>query len=257
MERRIPRGWRPLLELCERRELLTAITDIMAANSLASRGSSGARATQALTAAASQAGSNGGFVPSSTSIASANNQGPPAVGTNLALTPTGTLTRRQQRREQFTAWFKGSYTIGAGRTSTEASQIFITAAGNANTMRHADIQVLIVTPKDSSAQISGVSTIFDRNLNGNTTLGLDLLAPQQDVDRAGRPDHFPTLTTDVNISSGVYVDSYGQGVMNIRYIPNGKHTPGVIDQGTAIVTIHAQIYSADTSFILRNANINP
>jgi hypothetical protein len=257
MERRIPRGRRPNLEQCEQRELLSAIADVMADNSLASRGSSSARAAQALTTAASQTGSNGGFVPSSTSIATANNQGPPPIGTNLALTPTGTLTRRQQRREHFTAWFKGSYTIGAGRTSTEATQVFITAAGSTNTMRHADIQVLIVTPKDSSAQIGGISTIFDRNLNGNTSLGLDLLAPQQDVDRAGRPDYFPSLTTDVDISAGVYVDSYGQGVMKIRYIPNGKHTPGVIDQGTAIVTIHAQIYSADTSFILRNADINP
>ena len=45
--------------------------------------------------------------------------------------------------------------------------------------------------------------------------------------------------------------------MNIRYIPSGKHTAGVLSQGTAIVTIHAQIYSPNASFILRNANINP
>ena len=45
--------------------------------------------------------------------------------------------------------------------------------------------------------------------------------------------------------------------MSIKYIPSGKHTPGVLSQGTAIVTIHAQIYTANTSFILRNSNIDP
>jgi hypothetical protein len=253
MGRRIRRGLHPGLELVEPRELLSAITDVMAASSLASHGGSNARASAALASAVSDAG----FVPSGTSIATANNQGPPPVGTNLAITPTGTLTRRQLRREQFKATFKGTYTIGAGRTSTEANQIFIAAAGATNTMLHADIQVLIVTPKDPTASIGGISTIFDRNINSNTTLGLDLLAPTQDVDSGGRPDYFSSVTPDVNISSGTYVDPYGQGVMRIHYFPSGKHTPGVIQQGTAIVTIHAQIYSAGTSFILRNVNINP
>ena len=31
----------------------------------------------------------------------------------------------------------------------------------------------------------------------------------------------------------------------------------MISQGTAIVTIHAQIYTANTSFILRNVGLNP
>ena len=65
------------------------------------------------------------------------------------------------------------------------------------------------------------------------------------------------MTIDANISSGVYVEAYSQGTVNIRYIPSGKHTAGVISQGTAIVTIHAQIYTANTSFILRNVNLNP
>jgi hypothetical protein len=253
MGRRIRRGLHPVLEPFERRELLSAITDVMAASSLASHGGSDARGSGALASAVSDAG----FVPSSTSVATADNQGPPPVGVNPALTPTGTLTRRQLRREQFKATFKGTYTIGPGRTSTEASAIFIAAAGTTNTMLHADIQVLIVTPKDPTASIGGISTIFDRNINSNTTLGLDLLAPQQNVDGGGRSDFFSNITPDVNISSGTYVDPYGQGVMRIHYFPSSKHTPGVTQQGTAIVTIHAQIYSAGTSFILHNANINP
>ncbi len=242
MGRRIRRGLRPDLELFERRELLSAITDVLAASSLADQ---------------AHGGGSTGFVPSGTSVATANNQGPPEVGANLALTPTGTLTRRQLKREHFTAWFKGTYTIGPGRTSTEASQISITAAGNTNTILHADIQVLIITPKDPSTPIGGVSTIFDRNINSNTTLGIDMLAPQQNVDGGGRPDDFPSLTPDVNISSGTYADPFGQGVMTIHYLPSRKHTPGVIQQGTVIVKIHAQIYSADTSNILRNVSINP
>jgi hypothetical protein len=199
----------------------------------------------------------GGFVPSQNSIAVADNQGPPPIGTNLAITPTGTLNRREIRREQFVAQFRGTYTIGAGRTSTEALQTFITAAGSANTMRHCDIQLLIVTPKDPSSQIGGTSAIFDRNLNSNTVLGLDGLAPQQNVDRAGRPNRFTQVSLDVNASAGLYDGGFAQGVMSIQYIPSHKHTRGVISQGSVVVTIHAQIYTANTAFILRNANINP
>jgi hypothetical protein len=220
---------------------------MMAASSLASaHGSSRANASQ-----------TSGFVPSTTSIAIPQNQSPPSSSLNLALTPTGTLTNRQLRKEKFVAKFWGSYTIGHGRTSTEAKQTFITAVGTSNTMLHCDIQLLIVTPKDPNTMIGGVTGIFDRNLNSNTSLGLDLLAPQQDVDRRGRPNHFPTVSLDVNASAGIYTEAFVQGVMNIRYIPNGKHTPGIIDQGAVVVTIHAQIYTPSTNFILRNSNIDP
>jgi hypothetical protein len=124
-------------------------------------------------------------------------------------------------------------------------------------MLHSDIQMLLVTPKDPSSPIGGVSAIFDRNLNSNTVLGFDLSAPQQNVDRGGRPNFFPTVSIDVNISAGTYVESYAVGTINIKYIPNGKHTPGVFSQGRAIVTIHAQIYTNNVAFILRNATIDP
>ncbi|MGO9471106.1 MAG: hypothetical protein ACLQVF_44000 [Isosphaeraceae bacterium] len=257
MARRIPRVRRLVVEQCERRELLSVYTDIMAANSLAAAGRpQSASTSQAISSALSQA-LDDGFAPSTSSIATAANQGPPPIGTNLALTPTGTLTPREIRREGFSAQFSGTYTIGAGRTSTEALQTFIAAAGTANTMRHCDIQLLIVTPKDPNAQIGGVCAIFDRNLNSNTVLGLDLLAPQQNVDSAGRPNRFTQVSLDVNISAGLYDGGYAQGVMNIRYIPSSTHTRGVISQGSVIVTIHAQVYTSNTAFILRNANIDP
>jgi hypothetical protein len=256
MGRRILRHLRPSLEEIERRVFLSAITDVMAGNSI------NAEALRAKAAAlTATAGSSSAF--SSQSIAVPQNQGPllNADGTinNQALAPTGTLTRRELRREHFTAQFVGTYTVGAGRTSDEKIQTFITAAGSANTMLHGDIQLLLVTPNDPSLPIGGVSAIFDRNLNTNTVLGLDESAPQSSpyINRLGLPTFLPTVSLDVNLSSGTYDQGYAVGTMNIHYIPSGKHTSGVISQGKAIVTIHAQIYTANVGFILRNANIDP
>ena len=255
MGRRIPRDLRPFLEEFERRELLSAITDLIAASSLAA----GRKAQSAATAAIS-----------SESIAAASNQGPLTDSksaqsgvvnpiNNQALAPTGTLTRRQQRKERFVAQYVGTYTVGAGITSDQRIQTFITGVGSANTILHSDIQLLLVTPNDTSSPIGGVSAIFDRNLNTNTVLGLDVSAPQtsQDVNRLGLPSLIPTVSIDVNSSSGTYDEAYSVGTINIRYMPNGKHTRGVLSQGKAIVTIHAQIYAPNVDFILRNANIDP
>jgi hypothetical protein len=251
MAKRWTRRWQPCVEQCERRTLLSTVIDLMAANSLAA-----ARHERNAIASAAVGGS-GGFVLSPTSIAVPENQGPPPPGTNLAITPTGTLTRRQLAIERFTATFSGPFTIGPGRTSTEALTTLVRGRGSARTMNHADIQLLIVTPKDPTMQIGATSTIFDRNLNSNTVLALDLSAPQQNVDRAGRPNQFRSLVLDVNASAGLYDQGFAQGVLSIHYFPNGRHTPGVISQGTAVVTIHAQIYSTRTNFILRNSELNP
>jgi hypothetical protein len=247
MSERSIRNRRPCVEQCDRRVMPSTVTDIMAASSLAA-------ARHAQSAISSQA--SGGFVLSPTSIAIPSNQGPPPPGTNLAITPTGTLTPRQQAIERFSAQFAGPYTIGAGRTNTEALETFITGRGAANTIAHGDIQMLIITPKDPAMNLGGICTIFDRNLNSNTALALDLSAPQQNVDRAGRPNHFNSMTLDVNASSGLYDQAFSQGVVSIRYIPSGKHTRGVISQGTAVITIHAQIYATRTAFLLRNANLD-
>ena len=144
-------------------------------------------------------------------------------------------------------------------TSAQRIQTFITAAGSANTMKHADIQMLLVSPNDPTTPVGGVLAIFDRNLNTNTVLGLDLAAPQtsQFTNRLGLPSLIPTVSVDVNSSSGTYDEAYAVGTINIRYIPSGKHTRGVLSQGQVSVTIHAQIYAPNVDFILRNANIDP
>ena len=157
MGRRIPRDLRPYIEEFERRELLSAITDLIAANSLAA----GRKAQSAAASAIS-----------SQSIAAASNQGPLLTSNNpgfnpinnQALAPTGTLTRRQQRKERFVAHYVGTYTVGAGVTSDQRIQTFITGVGSASTMLHSDIQMLLVSPIDTSSPIGGASAIFDRNL---------------------------------------------------------------------------------------------
>ncbi len=247
------RALKPAPQALETRNLLSVYTDLMAANSLAA----GHKAVVAL----AQGPASPAVTFSTQSIAIPSNQGPllNPNGTinNMALAPTGTLTRREIKREQFKARFVGTYMVGAGRTSDEANQIFISAAGTANTMLHSDFQGLFVTPRDPSKPVGGVVAIFDRNLNSNTVLGLDVAAPQQNVDRGGRPNNFPTVSIDVNASAGVYDEAYAVGTMHIQYIPSGKRTRGVISQGKAIVTIHAQIYAANVAFILRNSNIDP
>ncbi len=65
------------------------------------------------------------------------------------------------------------------------------------------------------------------------------------------------MSLDVNLSSGTYDEAYAVGTMRIHYMATAKHTPGVISQGQAVVTIHAQIYTTNVGFILRNANIDP
>ncbi len=160
----------------------------MAANSL----TAAALRSRAVAIGAAQATASG----SSQSIAIPSNQGPLLLDgmiNNMALAPTGTLSNRELKRERFVARYVGTYTVGAGRTSDEAMQTFITGAGTANTMLHSDIQLLLVTPINRSLPIGGVSAIFDRNLNTNTVLGLDEGAAQssQFINRMGLPASCP------------------------------------------------------------------
>jgi hypothetical protein len=269
MDRRSRRKPWLTIEEVERRELLSLVTDLMASNRQAVISSLRARDQQAQVSSSFAAGgtltgqspgasvatSSGGFVPSTTSIAVPQNQGP--QGINLVLAPVGKPTLHQLRRQLFQATFIGPYTIGPGQFDSEAIQVFLRGSGRATSMLHCDIQARIVVAQDPSIQNSGASVIFDRNLNSNSALGFNLAAPHQSVDSHGRPNHFDSVSLDINSSSGVYVEGYSQGVLDIKYIPNGKRTPGVIEQGTAVIRIQAQIYSPNVAFILRNSDINP
>lgn len=265
MRRRNRRGLRPALESVERRELLSSISAVMAANRFLPGGRRSHHIAQVGGGAGGGTGGASSPAPSygsSITLGRATLTQGPALNpdgsiNNMALAPTGTPTHRQQRLQQFKARFVGPFSVIPGQTTTQALQVRIQGGGTTNTMLHSDIQIRIVQPDDPSLPFGGVGTIFDRNINSNSALGFNITAPQQNVDRAGRPNHFPSVSVDINISAGTYVDSYGQGTMKIRYIPSGKHTPGVLSQGTAIVTVRMNIYAPDASYLLRNVGLNP
>jgi hypothetical protein len=275
MGRRISRNWKPAVEMVEHRELLSLVTDVMAGNYNALVNSPKVRAllagvsnpgtTQAASASgqvttSATASSQGRLTPTSKSIALPQNQGflPPASpGYNLILQPTGTATAGEVKREQFTAVYRGPYTITPGSFSSQAMQVFIRGAGTASSMLHSDIQMRLAVATDPSLQTTGSAVIFDRNLNSNTVLGFDLATPRENVDSRGRPNHVNSVTIDVNASAGIYDEAFAQGVIDIHYYPTRKKIPGVYEQGTAVVKIHGQIYSALVDFILRNSDINP
>jgi hypothetical protein len=254
MGRRIRRDLRPGLECFERRELLSAIADVMAANGL--------RAAKAAPALGGGGGSGSPTFGASIALGTSTLSQGPVLNpdgsiNNMAIAPSGNPKPGELRRLQFTARFEGPYSVVPGRTSTQATQTLIQGGGTSKTMLHSDVQIRIVQPNDPTLPFGGLGTIFDRNINSNTALGFDISAPQQDVDGSGRPNHFPTVTIDVNMSAGTYVEAYGQGTIDVRYIPSGKHTAGVLSQGKAIVTVHMQIYAPNASFILRNVRLNP
>lgn len=244
------RGFNPVLEQIEPRVLLSAITNIMFGNRKMALASLAARQKQAYAAPAVA-----NLTTSRTSIATPENQG--AQGLNLVITPIGNLTPAEKRRERFSAKFVGIYSVQRGRFDSEASQVMIQAAGTASSMLHSDIQIRLVVAKDPSIPNSGVATIYDRNLNANTALGLDLTTTAPHFDKGGRPNRFDVVTLDPNISSGTYTQGYSQGVITIRYAPNGTRTKGVLSQGKVYVTVHAQIYASNVSVLLRNASLNP
>jgi hypothetical protein len=275
MGRRIPRNWKPTLEMVEQRELLSLVTDIMAGNYNAMvnspkvqallDGVSNPATTQAASASgqvttSATASSQGRLTPTSKSIALPQNQGflPPASpGYNLVLQPTGTATSAEVKRQLFKAVYIGPYIIGPGSFSSQAMQVFIRGAGTSTTMLHSDIQMRLAVATDPTLETTGAAVIFDRNLNSNTVLGFDLATPRTNVDSGGRPDEITGVTLDVNSSSGVYDEAYAQGVIDIHYYPSGKKTPGALDEGKAIVKVYAQIYAPNVDFILRNSDIDP
>lgn len=211
-------------------------------------------------ATSSSSSGNARFTPTSQSIAVPSNQGfqaPANPGYNLVIQPTGTATQTEVKKQLFKAVYRGPYVIQPGNFSSQAMLVNIRGAGTNTTMLHSDIQLRLAVATDPSLQTTGTSAIFDRNLNSNTVLGLDLATPRTSVDAGGRPNVINSVTLDVNASSGVYDEGYVQGVIDIHYYPSSKKMPGALEQGTAVVKIYAQIYAPNVGFILRNTDINP
>jgi len=259
MSRRSRRTWKPSVEAVEDRRLLSLVTNILVSNHQSFVNSVKARsylgAASAATPSAASTTGRSGFAPSQSSIAQPENQGP--QGINLLLSPIGQMTPQQYKKSLYQASFVGSYTIGPGRFDSEAMQVAIQGVGRTTDMLHADIQIGLIVARDPSIQNSGASVTFDRNLNSNSALGFNLASPSTDVDDHGRPNRFVSVSLDTNTSSGSFVEGYSQGVLEIRYVPSGKRSRGVLEQGTAYVKFKGQVYAPKVAFILRNAHINP
>ncbi len=101
--------------------------------------------------------------------------------------------------------------------------------------------------------------IFDRNLELAIVLGLGFPGPFANVDSAGRAHQISTRYPSTRTKAPAPKDEGYLAGNHSDPLPTngGKHTPGVISQGTAIIKIQAQIYTTGVDFILGNSSINP
>lgn len=226
MKRRTRRGWRPALERMESRELLSGITA-----ALANR--------RPLAPMVSTAQSGSGATP-----------------VNEFFTPTeGEVpTPRELARERFVAAMGGPYAIGPGMFTDQALHISASGVGSSSAFLHGNYQMSIVVPKDPTQPITGVVSMFDRNINSGGLFSVDLTGTPGGFDRAGRPNLF-TYVTDVNLSAGIFGESDIHGTLQVRYQPSGRPSPGGFEQGTAQVLFRAQVFTVGTNNPLHNANL--
>lgn len=172
--------------------------------------------------------------------------------------PTGQPSPHEAARQRFSARFSGPFTVGAGRFSSQAQQVYIRGSGGSNQFLHGDAQLAVITPTDPSEPLGGSMTMFDRNINTNGSLGIQLVADRAtDLDAAGRPVHLTIYDIKSEESGGSYAAATAVGTVDIRYKPSSRRSPGVLSQGTATITVRALIYTSGTNGILRNADINP
>ena len=235
MDRRTPRARRPSVERVEARHLPSGLVV------------SGGAALAGDVARAEQAGQPG--------------PGPGQGGTggdfpNQALVPTGVPTRHERAREVFRATYAGPFTVGRGRFSTEAQQVYARGAGTSSAFLHGDQQMRIILPTDPATPVTGVIVQYDRGNASGGVLGLRLIGLPGGVDRAGRPTRL-TFTVDTDISAGVFTGALGRGNVQVRYLPSGRGGPGIFSQGTAQILIRGTIFTSGVNDPLRNADIDP
>ena len=171
---------------------------------------------------------------------------------NQYLQPTGEPTAREQRKQRFTFRFSGAFVQTPGRYSDEATFVRVVGVGSSTYFLHGDVQLNAIVPTDPTRETSGTSVSFDRNINSNSTFGFDLTGSTADVDKANRPTVF-TGATDVNISSGVFVESSSNATVTIHYFPDGKPHPKGHSAGRATVLIQGSAYTLGTGNILAGA----
>lgn len=179
---------------------------------------------------------------------------------NLMATPAPNAvpSKREQRAMTFTAMFTdGSYGIGPGRFSNEASHTYMRALGTSNQMLHCSMQFAFVQPKDSSQPITGQLSIVDKNAATGNQLAFFVVADPGYVDRGGRPTRFLIYQKDFNQSAASYDQGSAVGTIDVRYRPQQRNQLGAFESGRSNLSIHAQIYNLGTTGLLTNSYSNP
>ncbi|SIO31643.1 hypothetical protein SAMN05444166_3732 [Singulisphaera sp. GP187] len=172
--------------------------------------------------------------------------------------PNAVPTAREQRRESFRARFTdGSYGIGPGRFSNEASHTYLRAIGMSNQMLNSNMQFAFVQSKDLTKPPAGEMSIFDKNISTGNQLGFFAIAEPGAVDRKGRPTRFLIYQKDVNQAASFYDQGTGVGTIDVHYYPQKTSRQGKFESGRFNLVVRAQVYNLGTTAILTNAYSNP
>jgi hypothetical protein len=231
MRRRQIRGLQPIVEGVERRELLSAITDITASSHKPLSVNQLAAATQ-LTA---QTATN---VPSLV-----NKSGvPPLIGPG-----PGNLTAHELAREQFKAYFSGPFYSAPPRFTSQTKFLLYRGIGGSTQFLHGDYQMAIAfvpaNPTSQGGPIIGNAYLQDRNINSSGQIGLDLTFDPNSLNAQGLPTK-GTFTEDPNIYSGLDFVATTGGNVTITYRGN-----------QATVRFQGLLYNSGITDPLRNMDL--
>lgn len=212
----------PAVEGVERRELLSAIIDI-----LATQGQQVYHPSHLTGSTSAQA--TGSIV---------NPNFPPPSGPGL-----GAPTPRELAREQFKGYFSGPAYAAPPRFTSQSEVLFYRGLGGTTQFLHGDYQMIINMPKDLTTPIVGLAYLQDRNINSAGALGLDLTFDSSSLDSRGRPTR-GTFTADPNIYSGLDYAFSANGTATIKY-----------GRGTATVRFQGLLYNSGITDPLRNMDL--
>ena len=162
------------------------------------------------------------------------------AGTPAAAVAAPQPTAHELAREKFVAKFSGTFLVGPGRFTDQASQTFLKGGGTSNAFLHADLQMAAYTPVDPAGQTTGIAALIVKNVsNSGNLLVLDLQGNTASLDSAGRPTRF-TWTVDGS-SGGTFSGATGGGTVEIRYWHHGKLPAGARGAGGAGVIFRGHI----------------
>ncbi len=163
---------------------------------------------------------------------SAGGPAPEELPPNPLYFPTGQPTRHEMARQRFVAKFVGPFTVGAGRFSGEAQQVYMRGSGGSNSSstvtRNSRSSRRRIRPSRSavrSVRSIGTST---RTVRSDSELAAN---PATDLDAAGRPARMTITQVDGNLSGGGYAGAIAEGTVEIRYKPSGARIAPRIEPG--------------------------